>query len=51
MQGKFPPSECLPYWKRVFRWGDEENYLIESDYFDDKDLTAEIKISLFLISH
>ncbi len=45
-QGKFPPSECVTYWKRVFRWGTEESYLIENDYFDEKDLTPELKKQL-----
>ena len=43
MQGRFPPSECVTYWKRVFRWGTEENYLIEDDYFDENDLRPELK--------
>jgi hypothetical protein len=45
-QGRFPPSECVAYWKRVFRWGDEENYLIEDDYFDEGDLTSELRKQL-----
>lgn len=46
MQGRFPPSECVAYWKRVFRWGTEEDYLIEDDYFDERDLTPELKKQL-----
>jgi hypothetical protein len=46
MDGKFPPSECVAYWKRVFRWGNEEDYIIENDYFDESDLTSALKSQL-----
>lgn len=36
--GLIPPSECLPYWRRLFGWGDEENYLIPDDCFDEGDV-------------
>jgi len=42
-RGLIPPSECVPYWKRIFKWGNEDDYLIEDDYFDETDLTSEEK--------
>ena len=42
-QGLIPPSECLPYWKRIFKWGDEDNYKVDDDYFDETDLDLIIK--------
>lgn len=29
--GLLPPSECIPFWKGVFGFGDEENYIVEDD--------------------
>jgi hypothetical protein len=40
-RGLLPPSECLPYWRRIFGWGDENDYLIEDDSFDEQDLDPE----------
>ncbi len=46
VRGRFPPSECTAYWKRVFGWGDEENYLIEDDCADEGNLTTGLGKSL-----
>jgi len=42
-KGLLPPSECLPYWRKIFKWGTEENYLIEDDYFTEEDVTNEVR--------
>jgi len=42
-QGMLPPSECLPYWRQIFKWGDEANYLIEDDRFTEADVDERIK--------
>ena len=34
--GFVSPSECVPYWKNIFKWGDESNYVVEDDFFDEK---------------
>jgi hypothetical protein len=44
--GLVPPSECQPYWRGLFGWGDEDNYLIEDDHFDETKLDASTKRSL-----
>lgn len=41
-RGWLPPSECLPYWRMIFKWGDEDNYLIEDDRFTEEDVNKEI---------
>ncbi len=59
--GLISPSECIPYWKNIFKWGDENNYLIEDDFFDsdnlnevDKSFLSEdlnFRLNLFKKSH
>lgn len=43
MKGLITPSECMPYWRTLFGWGDEENYLIDDDRFSEQDVTPEIR--------
>jgi hypothetical protein len=43
MRGRLKPSECVSYWKRVFGWGNEGDYLIEDDYFDARALSAAMR--------
>jgi len=45
-EGLLPPSECLPYWRRIFHWGSEDNYLIDDDYFAETDVENNIKAFL-----
>tara|TARA_B100002052_G_scaffold297744_1_gene329229 strand:+ start:1104 stop:2021 length:918 start_codon:yes stop_codon:yes gene_type:complete len=59
--GLISPSECIPYWKNIFKWGDENNYLIKDDFFDSNDLNKvdksflsedlNFRINLFKKSH
>lgn len=42
-RGLLPPSECLPYWKQVFKWGNEEEYLIEDDRFTEEEVDEDTK--------
>lgn len=46
--GLIPPSECLPYWKPIFKWGNVENYLIEDDYFNENDLDEKTKENIHI---
>lgn len=39
IKGFNTPTECNAYWKQIFKWGDETNYLIENDRFVEDDLT------------
>ncbi|MBW2123994.1 MAG: sulfotransferase [Deltaproteobacteria bacterium] len=46
-QGLMPPSECLPYWRRIFGWGTEDNYLIPDDRFIEKHVTDDMRKHLY----
>jgi len=37
-KGIFSPTECLNYWLKIFKWGNEKDYLIKDDVFSEKDL-------------
>lgn len=41
--GIISPSECLPYWRNLFRWGDEDDYQIDDDRFDETDLDDSLR--------
>jgi len=41
-KGVISPSECLPYWRNIFGWGNEAKYRIDNDYFTDQDLSDEL---------
>lgn len=43
IEGVNTPSECNSYWKRFFGWGDEDNYLVENDRFEESDLSDQKK--------
>jgi LPS sulfotransferase NodH len=40
-RGAIAPSECLPYWRKIFRWGTEDDYLIQDDRFTEEYLTSQ----------
>ena len=40
--GIISPSECMPYWRKIFKWGNENNYMIEDDCFDENYLSPRI---------
>lgn len=40
--GFIPPSECLPYWRLAFQWGDEKDYLIQDDCFTEQDTRVDV---------
>ncbi|WP_152918054.1 sulfotransferase, partial [Ardenticatena maritima] len=42
-RGMIPPSECLPYWRRIFNWGSEDNYIVDDDYFTEMDATDSLR--------
>ena len=46
-KGILPPSECLSYWRLIFNWGTENNYIVDNDYFDENDLSTPIKVRIF----
>ena len=46
-KGLLPPSECLPYWRQIFKWGNEENYMIEDDHFTEADVDEGIRGFLY----
>lgn len=41
IKGINTPSECNSYWKKIFKWGDEQNYLVGNDRFVEEDLSEE----------
>lgn len=41
--GLVSPSECLPYWRAVFGWGDERDYRVEDDHFTEDDVTDGLR--------
>lgn len=43
IKGINTPSECNPYWRSFFQWGDEKNYQIKNDRFTEQHLTIEQK--------
>jgi hypothetical protein len=45
-RGALPPSECLPYWRGIFHWGDEQDYGVEDDRFLASELTEETRLSV-----
>jgi LPS sulfotransferase NodH len=46
-KGLLPPSECLSYWRLIFNWGTENNYIVDNDYFDENDLSKPKKVHIF----
>ncbi len=36
--GFYTPSECIPFWKFIYRFGDNINYLIPDDYLTGRDV-------------
>ncbi len=38
-----PPSEGVSYWRLIFRWGDEDDYRVENDAFDETFLTSDLR--------
>lgn len=47
MSGINTPSECIPYWKKVFKYGDEENYNIRNDLFTAEDVTPTVRKKIY----
>lgn len=48
MYGVNTPSECIPYWKKIFGFGDEVEYHIKNDLFTEENISSNLRKSVVL---